>query len=95
MDTVKYTTTAYAVVTKRGEVTVKEEGDKFCLSNTKILMLREGRVIFSDTNEEFVQSEDPYIQKFVSGTEMEPEQMTKLIHSWTWLEVLLPSNFDG
>jgi len=71
MDTVKYITTAHAGITKKGEVIVKEEGDKFCLSNTKILMLRESRVIFSGTNEEFVQSEDPYIQKFISGTELE------------------------
>ena len=77
MDTVKYITTAYAAITEKGEVTVEEEGDKFCLSNTKILMLRDGRVIFSGTNEEFVQSEDPYIQKFISGTEMETDQMTQ------------------
>jgi phospholipid/cholesterol/gamma-HCH transport system ATP-binding protein len=77
MDTVKYITTAYAAVTEKGQVTVKEEGDKFCLSNTKILMLRKGRVIFSGTNEEFVQSEDPYIQKFISGTEMEPDRMAQ------------------
>ena len=75
MDTVKYITTAYAAITEKGEVTVKEEGDEFCLSNTKILMLREGRVIFSGTNEEFVQSQDPYIQKFISGTELEPDQV--------------------
>jgi phospholipid/cholesterol/gamma-HCH transport system ATP-binding protein len=71
MDTVKYVTTAYAAVSEKGEVTVEEEGNNFCLSNTKILMLREGRVIFSGTNEEFVQSEDSYIQKFISGTEMD------------------------
>lgn len=76
MDTVKYITSAYAAVSAKGEVTVEEEGDNFCLSNTKILMLREGRVIFSGTNEEFVQSEDPYIQKFISGTEMEPGHTT-------------------
>jgi phospholipid/cholesterol/gamma-HCH transport system ATP-binding protein len=76
MDTVKYITSAYAAVSEKGEVTIKEEGDNFCLSNTKILMLREGRVIFSGTNEEFVQSEDPYIQKFISGTEMEPGHNT-------------------
>jgi phospholipid/cholesterol/gamma-HCH transport system ATP-binding protein len=75
MDTVKYITTAYATITEEGEVTVKEEEDKFCLSNTKILMLREGRVIFSGTNEEFVQSPDPYIQKFISGTEIEPNRV--------------------
>jgi len=44
---------------------------------TGILMLREGRVILSGTNEEFLQSEDLYIQKFISGTEMEPNQMTQ------------------
>jgi phospholipid/cholesterol/gamma-HCH transport system ATP-binding protein len=77
MDTVKYITTAYADVTEKGEVTVKEEGDKLCLSNTKILMLHEGRVIFSGTNEEFVQSKDPYIQKFISGTEMKPDSAIK------------------
>jgi ABC-type transport system involved in resistance to organic solvents, ATPase component len=77
MDTVKYITSEYAVVSEKGEVTVEEEGDNFCLSNTKILMLREGRVIFSGTNEEFVQSEDPYIQKFITGTAMEPNQMTQ------------------
>jgi phospholipid/cholesterol/gamma-HCH transport system ATP-binding protein len=73
MDTVKYITSEYAVVSEKGEVSVEEEGDNFCLSNTKILMLREGRVIFSGTNEEFVQSEDPYIQKFITGTEMQPD----------------------
>jgi phospholipid/cholesterol/gamma-HCH transport system ATP-binding protein len=77
MDTVKYIATAYAAVTEKGQVTVKDEGDKFCLSNTKILMLHEGRVIFSGTNEEFVQSGDPYIQKFISGTEMKPDSAIK------------------
>lgn len=77
MDTVKYVTSEYAVVSENGEVTVQEEADNFCLSNTKILMLGEGHVIFSGTNEEFVQSEDPYIQKFISGTEMEPNQVTR------------------
>ncbi len=71
MDTVKYITTAYAAITEKGEVTINEEEEKLCLSNTKILMLREGRVVFSGTNQEFVQSEDPYIQKFISGTELE------------------------
>ncbi len=73
MDTVKYITSEYAIVSEKGEVTVAEEGGNFCLSNTKILMIRQGHVIFSGTNEEFVKSEDPYIQKFIRGTEMEPD----------------------
>ena len=77
MDTVKYLTTEYAVVSEKGEVTLEEEGENFCLNNTKILMLREGRVIFSGTNEEFIQSKDRYIQKFIRGTEIDPNHMTQ------------------
>ncbi|OLE50867.1 MAG: hypothetical protein AUG51_25790 [Acidobacteria bacterium 13_1_20CM_3_53_8] len=71
MDVVKYVTTAYAVVGEKGDVTVKEEGDRLCLTNTSILMLRDGRVIFDGTEEELVKAEDPYIQEFIRGTEVE------------------------
>jgi phospholipid/cholesterol/gamma-HCH transport system ATP-binding protein len=73
MDVVKYLTSAYAVVSDDGEVSVKEEGDQLCLANSTILMLREGRVIFDGTREELVASDDPYIQRFIKGTEMEAE----------------------
>jgi phospholipid/cholesterol/gamma-HCH transport system ATP-binding protein len=71
MDNVRNLTSAYAVVGEKGEVSLKEEGKRLCLSNTKILMLRDGRVIFNGTNEELTKSEDPYIQTFLHGTEME------------------------
>ena len=71
MDVVKYVTTAYAVVTAKGEIKVREEGDRLCLTNTSILMLRAGREIFSGTEEELVRAEDPYIQEFIRGTEVE------------------------
>ncbi|HEY0323116.1 MAG TPA: ATP-binding cassette domain-containing protein [Pyrinomonadaceae bacterium] len=73
MDVVKYVTTAYAVVGEKGEVAVKEEGDRLCLTNTSILMLRDGRVIFSGTEEELVKSEDTYIKEFIHGTEVDTE----------------------
>ena len=73
MDVVKYVTSAYAVVSEKGEVAVKDEGDELCLTNTSILMLRDGRVIFNGTNEELVKAEDPYIQKFIRGTEIETD----------------------
>ena len=72
MDNVKYLTSEYAVVNDAGEVVFENEGERLSLCNTKILMLREGRVIFSGTNEELMESEDPYIQNFLQGTEMEP-----------------------
>jgi phospholipid/cholesterol/gamma-HCH transport system ATP-binding protein len=82
MDVVKYVTTAYAVVSEKGEVAVKDEGDELCLTNTSILMLRDGRVIFSGTEEEFVKSEDPYIQKFIHGTEIEPDNAEEGAARW-------------
>jgi phospholipid/cholesterol/gamma-HCH transport system ATP-binding protein len=82
MDVVKYVTTAYAVVSEKGEVAVKEEGDALCLTNTSILMLRDGRVIFSGTEEELVKSEDPYIQEFIHGTEIEPDNAEEGAAEW-------------
>ncbi|HEV7373299.1 MAG TPA: ATP-binding cassette domain-containing protein [Pyrinomonadaceae bacterium] len=73
MDVVKYITTEYAVVSDEGEIKVKEEGDELCLINTNILMLHEGRVIFSGPEEELVKAEDPYIQEFIHGTEIKPD----------------------
>jgi ABC-type transporter Mla maintaining outer membrane lipid asymmetry ATPase subunit MlaF len=71
MDVVKYITTAYAIVSDDGKISVKDEGNKLCLTNTSILMLRKGRAIFSGVEEELVKAEDPYIQKFIRGTEVE------------------------
>lgn len=73
MDVVKYLTTAYAVVGEKGEVNLREEGDELCLTNTRILMLRDGRIIFSGTEEALVKSEDPYIQEFIRGTEVDAD----------------------
>ncbi|HYG79834.1 MAG TPA: ATP-binding cassette domain-containing protein [Pyrinomonadaceae bacterium] len=77
MDVVKYVTSAYAVVGDDGKVSVKDEGDKLCLTNTSILMLRKGRVIFSGAEEELVKAEDPYIQEFIRGTEIETSEAEK------------------
>jgi phospholipid/cholesterol/gamma-HCH transport system ATP-binding protein len=74
MDVVKYLTSAYAVVGGDGKVSVREEGDKLCLTNTSLLMLRSGRVIFSGAEEELVKSEDPYIQEFIRGTEIDTNE---------------------
>ena len=82
MDVVKYVTSAYAVVSEKGEVSVKEEGDRLCLTNTSILMLRDGRVIFSGSEEELVKSDDPYIQKFIRGTEVDTENSEKGAAEW-------------
>src|SRR5437868_8283169 len=73
MDVVKYLTSEYVAVTDKGKLRFKEEGQTLCLTNTNILMLRNGRAIFSGTSKELVESEDSYIHEFIRGTEMLPE----------------------
>jgi phospholipid/cholesterol/gamma-HCH transport system ATP-binding protein len=82
MDVVKYITTAYAVVSDDGKISVKDEGNKMCLTNTSILMLRKGRVIFSGVEEALVKAEDPYIQDFIRGTEIDTNTVEPGATEW-------------
>jgi phospholipid/cholesterol/gamma-HCH transport system ATP-binding protein len=74
MDVVKYLTSEYVSVSEEGKIQFKDDGEKLCLTNTNILMLRNGRETFSGTSKELVKSDDPYIQKFIRGTELLPER---------------------
>jgi phospholipid/cholesterol/gamma-HCH transport system ATP-binding protein len=74
MDVVKYLTSEYATIRERGKIEFKDEGQQLCLTNTNILMLRNGREIFSGTSKELIESDDPYIQNFIRGTELLPER---------------------
>jgi len=67
MNNVKYLTGEYAAVGEDGEVIFEKEGEKLCLINTKIIMLREGHIIFSGTDEQLAKTEDPYIKRFLRG----------------------------
>ena len=57
----------YAVVDKDGSVSFEGKGENLCLTNTEIIMLRQGKIIFSGKDEEFRATKDPYILKFVRG----------------------------
>lgn len=67
MNNLDYLCSEYAVVNEAGEVVFEKEGEKLCLINSKVLMMSDGRVIFSGTDESIRRSEDPYIQKFLRG----------------------------
>jgi len=67
MNNLEYLTSEYAVVNEQGEIVFEKEGERLCLTNTKILMLREGRAIYSGTDEELRKTNDPYIRRFISG----------------------------
>ena len=67
MNNLDYLCSEYAVVNEAGEVVFEKEGEKLCLINSKVLMMSDGRVIFSGTDESLRRSEDAYIQKFLRG----------------------------
>lgn len=67
MNNLDYLTSEYAVVNESGEVVFEKEGEKLCLINSKVLMMREGKIIFSGTDETLRKAEDPYIHKFLRG----------------------------
>ena len=56
----------YVLRDDRGNLVFAKEGESLCLINTKFIMLREGNIIFSGTDEELYESQNPYIRKFLA-----------------------------
>jgi phospholipid/cholesterol/gamma-HCH transport system ATP-binding protein len=67
MNNVSYLTSEYAVVNEEGEIVFEQEGERLCLVNTKILMLRDGKIVFEGSDEALRRNEDPYIRRFIRG----------------------------
>lgn len=67
MNNVKYLSSEYATINEDGEIVLELEGEKLCLINTEIMMLRDGKIGFTGSDEELMQNTDPYIKRFVYG----------------------------
>lgn len=67
MNNVSYITSEYAVVDDSGEIVFEKEGERLCLINTKVLMLRDGKITFEGSDEALHNAKDPYIQRFIRG----------------------------
>src|ERR671933_266737 len=67
MNNLDYLTSEYAVVDEAGHVVFEKEGEKLCLVNTKVLMLRGGKIIFEGTDEALHRIQDDYIRRFIRG----------------------------
>ena len=67
MNNLQYICSEYAVVDDEGKVVFEREGERLCLTNSKVMMMRDGNIIFSGTDESLRHAEDPYIQKFLRG----------------------------
>jgi ABC-type transporter Mla maintaining outer membrane lipid asymmetry ATPase subunit MlaF len=67
MNNVGYLSSEYAIINHNGEVVFEKEGERLCLINTEVIMLRDGKVMFNGTDEQLRSSPDPYIHNFVYG----------------------------
>ncbi|HKS30056.1 MAG TPA: ATP-binding cassette domain-containing protein [Pyrinomonadaceae bacterium] len=65
LENVSFLTSTYTCIDEKGEAVFMKEEDRLCLINTKIMMLREGRIIFQGTDEELFKLDDPYIRDFL------------------------------
>ncbi len=55
----------YVLRDDRGDLVFAKEGESLCLINTKFIMLKDGNIIFSGTDEELYASDEPYIRRFL------------------------------
>lgn len=67
MQNLDYLCSEYATVTGEGEVIFEQEGEKLCLINTEVIMLKDGQIIFSGKDEALRSSEDKFIKRFING----------------------------
>ena len=67
MNNVTNLSSEYATVNGKGEVVFEKEGEKLCLINTEVLMLRDGSIIFNGTDEKLRMSSDPSVTRFIRG----------------------------
>lgn len=64
IEDIKLMSSSFATIGEGGDVEFRSEDGKVSLINTRFIMLKEGRVIFSGTDEQLWGDHDPYIQDF-------------------------------
>jgi phospholipid/cholesterol/gamma-HCH transport system ATP-binding protein len=67
MNNVEFISSEYAVIDREGEVDFEPAGNTFCLTNTCVMMLRDGEIIFEGREDELMALDDPYIRRFIRG----------------------------
>jgi phospholipid/cholesterol/gamma-HCH transport system ATP-binding protein len=65
LEDIKLLSSNYATINEQGEIEFRGESGTLALINTKFIMLRHGKVVFSGTDEQLWQCNDPYIQDFL------------------------------
>lgn len=67
MNNLDYLSSEYAIVDENGQVLFELEGERLCLINTEVIMVKQGKLIFSGKDEQLRSVDDPYIHKFIRG----------------------------
>lgn len=67
MNNLEYLSSEYATLDSEGNVNFELEGERLCLLNTEVIMLKDGNIIFSGRDEQIRQTDDPYIRRFIRG----------------------------
>lgn len=66
---VRYLASHYAITKPSGETELQEENDRLCITNTKFLMLNEGKIVFDGTDEQLWSSADKFLRAFTHEEE--------------------------
>jgi phospholipid/cholesterol/gamma-HCH transport system ATP-binding protein len=70
MNNLEYLSSEYAVLDRKGNVGFEHAGKTVCTLNTEVMMLKEGKIIFSGRYDELLQTDDKYILGFIRGTKV-------------------------
>jgi phospholipid/cholesterol/gamma-HCH transport system ATP-binding protein len=68
LEDIKLLSSTFATIGEGGDVEFRTEQGNMCLVNTRFIMLKQGKVIFSGTDEQLWASDDPYIRDFFKVT---------------------------
>ena len=68
VEDIKLLSSSFATIGEGGDVEFRSEQGNLCLVNTRFIMLKQGKVIFSGTDEELWTSDDPYIVDFFKAS---------------------------
>ncbi|MFT3745317.1 MAG: hypothetical protein QM785_13615 [Pyrinomonadaceae bacterium] len=67
MNNLEYISTEYALLDRKGEIYFENEGENRCQLNTEVIMLKQGKIVFSGRDDDLRATEDEYIKRFLRG----------------------------
>lgn len=77
LDDIKLMASSFFTVGEEGDVEIQREEGRLNLINTRFIMLKDGKVIFSGTDEQLWAEEDPYIREFLRAGDPVPSSEDK------------------